>query len=502
MTSTWDVHSRRPFRDRRIRRGPAPATGDEAQGERPIPILRVVETPPPDEGLVAFRLGRTAVDADGLFALALFLPMLFLGNLQTTGAAMIAALGPLYLFVRRKELAQTLWPRSFLLIVPAFALFSVLWSSSQRETLRYGAELAITVVAGLLLSSARNQSAVLKGLMLAFLTYVAASIFFGGYVAVGVGMGGEAFSGLTESKNLLGDIASTGLIISAVVAIASLKDRRWFWFGVATLALALDVYCVVGARSAGAMIGLVLAIAAVAALSPLVYAGRVVRSWVTGVVTLLVVVIAASYSSLAQALINFGATVFDKDPTLTGRTYLWYRAADLIREKPLLGRGYQAFWVQGNIDAEGLWRYFGIEDRGGFTFHNTFVEILVTLGWVGLVLIGATVVIGVIALVRRFVGRPNLALVLWMAMLLYQLARTPIETIGIAPFYFSTALFFGALGAAFGQARPARAGARPHFRRVDAPDEPQPAGPAGWANPRPAPAPRALRLVKPDEDGQ
>ena len=43
----------------------------------------------------------------------------------------------------------------------------------------------------------------------------------------------------------------------------------------------------------------------------------------------------------------------------------------------------------------------------------------------------------------------NLALVCWVGLLLYQLARTPIESIGLAPFYFSTVLAFGALGAAF-----------------------------------------------------
>jgi exopolysaccharide production protein ExoQ len=180
-------------------------------------------------------------------------------------------------------------------------------------------------------------------------------------------------------------------------------------------------------------------------------------------------------------MIDWGATLFDKDPTLTGRTYLWYRAAELIHEKPVLGRGYYAFWLQGNTDAEGLWRYFGIQERGGFTFHNTLVEILVSLGWAGVVVIGATVLIGAVALVRRFVSRPNLALVFWIAIFLYQLARTPIESIGIAPFYFSTVLCFAALGAAFGRVRaprPQRAPYRPirelQVVTVDG-------RPAGWA---------------------
>lgn len=495
MTSAWDARrGHHPPRDRRLRGAAAPAM------PQPAEVIPVATSRPADEGLVAFRIGRMTIDADGLFALALFVPMLFLDQLTSRGAAMIAALVPLYLFVRRDRLLPTLAPRSFLYLVPAFALFSILWSAAQRETLRYGVELAITVTAGLLLSSAKNQVAVLRGMVLAFLAYVVASIVYGGYVGIGVGMGGEAFSGLTESKNLLADIASTGLVISVVVAIISLKNGQWMWFATCAAEIALDVYCVMAARSAGAIVGLAMAVTAVATLTPLAYAGKVVRAWATTMVAVCLLGIGLNYAAIAEVMVKFGTQVFDKDPTLTGRTYLWYRAAELIRQHPLLGRGYQAFWIQGNIDAEGLWRYFGIGDRSGFTFHNTYVEILVTMGWVGLTLIGATVLAGVIALIRRFVVQPSLPLVLWIALLLYELARTPIETIGISPFYFSTALVFGALGAAFGRPHPVRI-ARPHYRAPGLSAE-APAYAPGWANPRPTGARRALRVVKPDGDAQ
>jgi exopolysaccharide production protein ExoQ len=204
-------------------------------------------------------------------------------------------------------------------------------------------------------------------------------------------------------------------------------------------------------------------------------------------------------------MIEIGASVFDKDPTLTGRTYLWYRAADLIQEKPMLGRGYYAFWLQGNIDAEGLWRYFGIQERGGFTFHNTLVDILVTLGWVGALVIAATLLVAAVLLVRKFVERPNLAMVFWVGILLYQVSRMGIETIGLAPFYFSTALFFAALGAAFGRVKVRKVARAPHrapnrtlqlvaVRPVDY------TGAAGWAHPRQAPAPGSLRLLRPDAE--
>jgi exopolysaccharide production protein ExoQ len=444
------------------------------------------------------------VDPDGLFALGLFLPMLFMANIGTMGAAVIAGLVPLYLFVRRERLTIVMLKRAFLFSVPLLAMMSVVWSEAPRETFKYAAELGLTVIAGLLISSARNQEAVIRGLGLAFFAYTGISVFGGGYVGVGVGAGGQAFSGLTESKNLLADIASTGAIVSMAVVALAIRSRAWMWavFGVA--AFLLEVYAVTAARSAGALLGLGIGVCAMVGLLILVAAGKALRAFLTGVLASVLVAVGLSYRWVAQTMIEIGANVFDKDPTLTGRTYLWYRAADLIDEKPMLGRGYYAFWLQGNVDAEGLWRYFGIESRGGFTFHNTAVEILVTLGLVGLVLLSIVLIIGILALVKRFVERPNLALVCWISLLLYQLCRMPIETIGIAPFYFSTALCFASLGAAFGRVdskkivRTAYRNTSPRVVQVWPVEDVAP----GWANPRWAPEPGAMRLLRADTAAQ
>ena len=87
--------------------------------------------------------------------------------------------------------------------------------------------------------------------------------------------------------------------------------------------------------------------------------------------------------------LNIGALdlllgAFGKDATLTGRTYLWAEGLAAARENPFLGVGYQAYWVQGFPEAERLWEEFYIGSRSGFHFHNTYIEVLVELGFVGL----------------------------------------------------------------------------------------------------------------------
>jgi exopolysaccharide production protein ExoQ len=298
----------------------------------------------------------------------------------------------------------------------------------------------------------------------------------------------------------MADIASTGLIVSLAAIMMAVKARDVLWVGICMLGVLLELYCVVGARSAGAVLGLVMGLAPLAVLSALLPAGRALRAWMTSMVAMALLVLSLNFRVISQAIIDLSLSVFDKDPTLTGRTYLWYRAFELIREKPVLGRGYFSFWLQGNIDAEGLWRYAGIKERSGFNFHNTLVDLLVTVGWLGAAVMIVTVLIGAVALVRRFVDRPSLALVFWISILLYELSRTPIETLGIQPFYFSTTLVFGALGVAFGRAaaprrtahRPIRSAVPVQVTLVNYTGE-------AWANPRLAPARGSLRLKRKQE---
>jgi exopolysaccharide production protein ExoQ len=419
------------------------------------------------------RVGALALDLDAAFAFGITAAMLFISTLGTMGAAVIAGLVPLYLFVRRRDLMDVFVGRAFLFAFPAFALVSVLWSEARSDSLRFAVELLITVTAGVLFSSAANKRAVVRAVALAFFAYIADAVVTGHQVAVGVGAGGSAFSGLTDSKNLMADIAGTGMLMGLAALSIGLARRQWLSAGVFALAALVGGYVLVAARSAGALMAVGVACAVFFGLLTLLRAPRVLRAWATGMMMVVVLVAGLNYRALAQALIEFGASAFDKDPTLTGRTYLWYRAQDLMAQAPLLGRGYSAFWLQGNTDAEGLWQYAGIVDRGGFNFHNTLIDLRVTLGWLGVATFVAVVAIGLLMLVRRFVNRPTIPVVCWTAVALYEISRMAIESVAFQQFYHPTLLLFTALGVGLGaheiQAAPVRRvrPSRARFQPVD-----------------------------------
>ena len=73
------------------------------------------------------------------------------------------------------------------------------------------------------------------------------------------------------------------------------------------------------------------------------------RSFTFAVVA--VCLVAVVITGLAMGWHELVFRSFGKDSSMTGRTVLWGDGIKIGMEKPLLGHGYSAFWVQGNPKA-------------------------------------------------------------------------------------------------------------------------------------------------------
>jgi exopolysaccharide production protein ExoQ len=423
-------------------------------------------------GIASSASGRTrqsfyalpSFDWDGVFAFVLFAPMLFILQFGSFGALIFSLATVICAMARGHGLIRLLRTRWYLLVFPAYVILSTLWSDAPLETLKHSAEFALTVLAALLLASAHNKRSVLLGIFAAFALYTAVSLIVGTQVDVG-NNGARALSGLNDSKNEQADIAATGFVISASLFLMGLRMRSLLLCLATAAAGAVELYAAVAALSAGAVAATAVALAVLAVLVVLCRAGRTTRAAVVGVVGAGAAALTAIFVLFTSDVLDWLATMFGKDNTLTGRTYLWARARDLIVEHPLLGRGFAAFWQQGNLDAEGLWQFGGITDRQGFNFHNTSYDALVSLGWVGLVIFGFTLAAGTTVLARSYVRTPSLLACFWLSMAVYMLIRLPVECIGLNEFYFSTVLLFAMLGAGAQTGRVG--GGQRHFTHAD-----------------------------------
>ncbi|KRB86224.1 O-antigen polymerase [Sphingomonas sp. Root710] len=389
---------------------------------------------------------RAAKGYDIFFGYAAISLMLFVPQLKSLTPLLLLGLLAIHVVWRREDLPRMLASSAPYLLLPAFALASWLWSVDSYATRYYGLQFLITALIGCIIGAGLDRKAATRGVFLAFAIYGIAAIIFGRSVTWGGGaMGNSAFAGLAQAKNTAGDCAAVGLILSITILIDSIEERKRLFIMLALGGVAVQLQALIAARSAGAIMAVGIAL-------PLLMLWNFSRlfSRPARVVTAIVAIISIATAVLTQKiwlqpLINQLSTAMGKDSTLTGRVYLWDRAAALIHERPLLGLGYNAFWRRGNLDAEGLWRHAGITSRSGFNFHSTPTELMVHFGMIGMILFAATFAILAVLLLLRTMIRPNAIMVGWCALLTYEIVRMPFESIGTGPFHYTTSLIAAAL---------------------------------------------------------
>jgi exopolysaccharide production protein ExoQ len=156
---------------------------------------------------------------------------------------------------------------------------------------------------------------------------------------------------------------------------------------------------------------------------------------------------------ITDAVNHFLVDVLGKDPTLTGRTYLWARADEFIALHPVLGHGYQVLWLSDSADTTGLLRWAHVSDGRAFNFHHTYRQVAVDIGLVGLGVFIATLAASGIALARKYVVTPSVASTFFLTMFILLLATGFTELI-VNTFSTHTILLYVCMGYAFWRPKP------------------------------------------------
>lgn len=123
-----------------------------------------------------------------------------------------------------------------------------------------------------------------------------------------------------------------------------------------------------------------------------------------------------------------------RNPTLTGRTTVWPELIKLVRH-PLIGVGYESFWLGDRL--EQVWVITqGLKINEA---HSGYVEILITLGWIGAALFGLLIAIGyrnVIAAYRRDPDVGSLRIAWFLAPLITGFTEAAFRMMGLTWFVF------------------------------------------------------------------
>jgi exopolysaccharide production protein ExoQ len=341
----------------------------------------------------------------------------------TIGAAGFVGLWALYILAWPKSAADA-WLRTLLpWIFPLFALASAAWSMAPEVSERNATEWLVMAGIGVLMASVLPMERLLASWMLALIPVVVIGGVIGGKQFTETG--DVAYIGIFGSKNNFAMHISEMLFVCTAV-LASARQK------IAFRLIAL-FGCVVGpvllwmAKSVGA---LAVCLPALLLMGTIILMGRMRAHMRQIAVAGLVVIAIAGVATVAPIAVASKDALFSavgKSGDLTGRGLLWQRAAVLSEQRPVLGVGYAAFWVQGNPEAEALWRAEHIPGRGGFHFHSFYYETLVELGYVGLG-IGVTVLaLASIAAVMLGLCRPGPESAFFCALMLFLCLRSFVE---------------------------------------------------------------------------
>ncbi|MEL7213947.1 MAG: O-antigen ligase [Pseudomonadota bacterium] len=301
-------------------------------------------------------------------------------------------------------------PVLFLLIVPTFFLFSMLWSDVPATTLRGSIQYGITVFAGLMAARITSVPNLALGGTIGGLIILLYSAANGGYSYDYID-GDFAFNGAFSSKNQLGYYATLTILFALSLIVVFKTQRLLIPLAAATAALgAIMLWMSDSATSLLSAIGAFGAMGFMWALLGL-------KPWLrrATVFSVLTGCVAAIFGGYRAGAFDAVLGAFGRDASLTGRTYLWNEAITFGADRPLLGLGYNAFWTHGRDAAEQLWQEFYITARTGFHFHNLFIETYVAGGLIGLALIIVLSALLIALPLRAAIDRGNVAALILFA---------------------------------------------------------------------------------------
>ncbi|KQW60633.1 MULTISPECIES: O-antigen ligase [unclassified Ensifer] len=330
----------------------------------------------------------------------------------------------------------------WILAFAVFACLSVFWSAAPGMTARTGVQYLSHVVCALIAMRTIDIRTLVRGALAGVGIVLTYSLLFGVYHLDPLD-GTFSFVGAFSSKNQLGFYASLGIYFAFIAPVA-LRERG-LWLAAAGAVGLISAYSLLASQSATsvltavAIVGCWLGMRAVGMLSPGHRKGLFLGAVVVGGIT----AVAATYGGGVDLVLG----LFGKDSTLTGRTYLWQQGIQAALSSPVVGVGYQAYWVQGFSEPERLWEEFFIATRSGFHFHNTFIEAMVETGAIGLVLLCNVLLVTVFGHIKRLLAydhHTESSVLFGVAMLLFVRAFVEIDIMN--PYHVGSFLLYFAAG--------------------------------------------------------
>lgn len=307
------------------------------------------------------------------------------------GAIMAGAVA--VMFQRRKKLESFLRSNSAILLFVSYCAVSIVWSDYPFVSLKRWVKSVGDIIMILVVMTDSNPLEAVKRFLCrcGFVLLPASILCIKYYPDIGRSYNPwtwiPMYCGVTTFKNQLG-------MISLVCAMASL----WCFVRVWRDKKATGRWRHLAAQGAiiGIAIWLFLTADSMTSFSCFVLAGSVLvmvnQPWVARN-KLLIHFLVAGVISLALTALFFDSSgglvkTIGRDPTLTGRTAIWNVVIELAQRRPLIGAGFETFWM-----GDRLQRVWQVE-KGIQEAHDGYIEVYINLGWFGILFLAGLILTG------------------------------------------------------------------------------------------------------------
>lgn len=334
--------------------------------------------PAPMTAVLTTRVRRAAVWEQVLVTLWILTTLI-----QFPGNSMLlypCALVFLILFLHYSEFTIPLALKgAVFLAIPVLTALSFGWAAAPSETMRLGLLMVLNFIIMVTIATRLDRRQIIR------------CLFFAGTIMIGMiapfwqNLHMDSHFG---SKNLIA-IRMLFILFAALAVVYDSEERYVLRFAAMPIAGVALLFTVL-ANSATATL---LAIGGVGVLTVMWMiwqpASRVrhLRSFV--VIVGAVVLFAAVMVLLSlpnNTIIDDILARFGKDSTLTNRTLMWEAGGRVADQKPWLGHGYGSFWRPEVGAAQTLNELDHRAPGTKHSFHNSYIEVRVGLGYVGLTL--------------------------------------------------------------------------------------------------------------------
>ncbi|MGD0414459.1 MAG: O-antigen ligase family protein [Terriglobales bacterium] len=233
------------------------------------------------------------------------------------------------------------------------------------------------------------------------------------------------YTGVTTNKNELGCIClvlGLGFVWRFLTELGSgrhaARNKQLLAFG-ACLAMLLWLFWMANSMTSLSCFLLASALMAATSFRPVAR-----RTWMVHLMVL--AILSVSVSTLFLDMGGGLLQTMGRDPTLTGRTDIWKLVLGMTGNA-VVGTGFESFWLGKRL--EKMWSIYWWHPREA---HDGYIEIYISLGWLGIVMFGILLVTGyrtVVSAFRRNAEEGKLRLAFFVVAVAYNFAESAFGTL-------------------------------------------------------------------------